>query len=93
MEQGRDTAVLVLERPPETVKGQMVTVVCGTRELHERLAGQTVAKIRAELASTLQIPSGAVAVLQGQRVAPSDEGQTIVGPGTVEFVKHTGIKG
>lgn len=92
MEQGKGT--VILQRSPATIKDEMVTVVCGTREIRERLVGRTVAQVRTEFGTTLQIPSGAVAVLAGQRVAPSDEGQTLIGSEIrqIEYVKHTGFK-
>ena len=85
--------LLIPGKSPNAIRDEMVTVVCGTRDVRERLVGRTVAQIRTEFGSTLQIPSGAVAVLAGQRVAPDQEDKTIVGPGTIEYVKHTGIKG
>lgn len=89
----KQDTTLVRAASPMDIKGQMVTVVCGTRDVTERLAGHTVAQARVEFAKILQIPSGAVAVLAGQRVAQAQEGQTLVLVGTLEFVKETGVKG
>ena len=75
------------------VREQVVRVVCGpTREIRERLAGWTVAAIRAELEDALDIPPGATAILNGRPV--KDEKKTVVpGAAQLEYIKKTGVKG
>lgn len=84
--------------PPPTSQGlrdRMVTVACGTRDLTDTYAGKPIAWIRAEVAETLQIPEGAIAILDGQPVPRDREQFVLVDPGqsSLEFVQRTGTKG
>ena len=90
----------VLERPTaeekdylESVRQRMVTVACGTREITDTFVGKTVAQVRQELGTTLNIPRGAIAIMGGVEVSRSEEPSTFVSPGDLEFVHHTGPKG
>ncbi|MDP2735500.1 MAG: hypothetical protein Q8P12_04795 [bacterium] len=71
----------------------MVTVSCGTKEVSDTFVGKTVSRVREELATTLQIPPGATAIMGGVEIPKGEERHTFVRPGDLEFVKHTGPKG
>ena len=77
----------------DSVRQRMVTVVCGTKEVTDTFVGKTVAHIRQELGTMLQIPQGAVAIMDGGEIPKGEEQSTLVHPGDLEFVKHTGPKG
>jgi len=94
------TPVLEEKRSPatvgtglESVRQRMVTVICGTKEMTDTFVGKTVTQIRQELGTTLQIPQGAVAIMGGVEIPKGEEQSTLVRPGDLEFVHHTGTKG
>jgi hypothetical protein len=72
---------------------QMVQMSCGSREVAERVTGQTIAHARQEFDEHLNIPSGSVARMNGTTVPAAKESDTPVEPGQLEFVKQTGAKG
>lgn len=84
---GRPT-VPVLE-----IKGRVVTVQCGSRMMEDCYVGHTVASVRADLASLLDIPTSATAIINGEPVATNEEAAVLIPAGRVEFVHPAGTKG
>lgn len=79
--------------PVLEIQGRMVTVQCGSRVMEDCYVGYTVAAVRADLASFLDIPTAASAIVNGEPVAKNEEEIVLVQAGRVEFIHPAGTKG
>jgi len=72
------------------LSNSLVKVVHGAADGHHPVANSTVATVRNTFAGAYNIPSDAVALVNGQRVA---EDYVLNSNETLEFIKQAGVKG